>query len=36
VELSRGQNLALLAGIAVYIVLYVLRRWTRVLHERPR
>ncbi|MDP2359332.1 MAG: isoprenylcysteine carboxylmethyltransferase family protein [bacterium] len=36
VELSRGQNLALLAGLAAYATLFVLRRWTRLLHEEPR
>jgi len=31
-----GQIIALSAGVACYLLLYALRRWTRVLHERPR
>lgn len=35
-DLSGGQKLALLAGLALYLLLFGLRRFTRVLHERPR
>ncbi len=36
VAFSCGQKLALLAGLVSYLIIYVLRRWTRVSHERPR
>jgi hypothetical protein len=36
VVFSGGQRVALLAGLLVYLLLFALRRWTRLLHEQPR